>query len=133
MKNVETKLQDLIISKYGSIRAFTIKIDMSYSTMNSILKRGVGNSSVANIIKICKALGISADELADGNIVPLKHRKINDTSSDVDEILEDTKRILQNADNLTLAGDPISDDNINHIINAMDVGVELVKRFSEKS
>ena len=42
---------------------------MPNSTLDNIFRRGVLNSSVTNIIKICNALEISADELADGKIV----------------------------------------------------------------
>ena len=52
--NTEEKLKDLILSRYNSIREFTISIDMPYTTMDSIFRRGIGNSNVTNIIKICK-------------------------------------------------------------------------------
>ena len=67
---VEEKLKDLIIEQYGSISEFSSKISMPNSTLVSVLKRGIHNSSVTNIIKICKALGISTDELAHDRIVP---------------------------------------------------------------
>lgn len=68
MKTVEEQLKELILSKYKSIREFSLLIDMPYSTLDSIFKRGIGNASVSNIIKICKALNISADGLSQGKI-----------------------------------------------------------------
>ena len=67
---VEEKLKSYILERYKSIREFTISIDMSYSTLDSIFKRGIGNSSLTNVIKVCRGLGISVDDLADGKITP---------------------------------------------------------------
>ena len=63
---LEDKLKNLIIDKYGSVRQFSFKIDIPYTTVDSILKRGIDNSNVGNVIKICKALDISIDSLLDG-------------------------------------------------------------------
>lgn len=127
---IEEKLKDLIRKRYYSVREFTIAIDMPYSTLDSIFKRGIGNSSVTNVIKICKALGISADALADGEIKPINDRttrSINDRI-EVKEVLEDTKDILTHSDFVTLDGKLLSDNSIRSIIDAMDVGIEIVKR-----
>ncbi|MHB9760185.1 LexA family transcriptional regulator [Streptococcus suis] len=54
----EQELRELIEKKYGSVRQFSISIDMPASTINSILNRGILNSNVDNVLKICTALGI---------------------------------------------------------------------------
>lgn len=64
----EEKLKNYILSKHRSIREFTQSIGMPYSTMTTILKKGVNNANVLTIIKICQALNISTDDLADGFI-----------------------------------------------------------------
>ena len=64
----EDLLKELILSKYKSIREFTTHLEMPYSTLDSIFKRGIRKASVDNIIKICDSLGISADALVDGRI-----------------------------------------------------------------
>lgn len=66
---IEQELKALIVKLYGSAKNFALEINMPNSTLDNIFRRGVLNSSVANIIKICNALEISADELADGKIV----------------------------------------------------------------
>lgn len=68
-KTIEESLKDLILNRYKSIREFTCEIDMPYSTMDTILKRGLNRASIGNVIKICHALDISTDELANGRIV----------------------------------------------------------------
>ena len=62
---LENKLKEMIIDKFGSIRQFSLKIDIPYTTVDSILKRGIDNSNVGNVIKMCKALNISIDNLLD--------------------------------------------------------------------
>ena len=69
MGTTEERLKELILSKYKSIREFTTSIDMPYSTFDSILKRGISNSNIANILKICSTLNIDAEMLASGEIV----------------------------------------------------------------
>jgi predicted transcriptional regulator len=66
---IEQELKALIVKRYGSAKNFALEINMPNSTLDNIFRRGVLNSSVTNIIKICNALEISADELADGKIV----------------------------------------------------------------
>lgn len=66
---IEERLKDLILSKYKSIREFTNTIQIPYSTLDTILKRGIRNSNVDNVIKICESLNISADALANGDII----------------------------------------------------------------
>lgn len=62
----EQELRELIELKYGSVRQMALKINMPASTINSILNRGILNSNVDNIFKICSALGIRPETLADG-------------------------------------------------------------------
>lgn len=52
------------IKEQGTRREFAAKIGMPPSTLFSIL-RNVGGASIDNIIKICKGLNISPDELAE--------------------------------------------------------------------
>ncbi|MTP79863.1 hypothetical protein GMB70_14550 [Turicibacter sanguinis] len=65
---VEAQLKELILSRYKSLRAFTIEIDIPYSTIDTMLKRGIGGASVTTVLKVCKALEIDADELSEGRI-----------------------------------------------------------------
>ena len=127
---IEEKLKELILHRYHSVREFTISIGMPNSTLESIFKRGIGNSSVTNVIKICKALGISADALADGEIKPINDytAKLLNDRIEVKEILEDTRDILTHCGFITLDGKPISKAGIESIIDAMDIGVEMAKK-----
>lgn len=57
-----TVLKKLIL-KQGNLMDFSKKANIPYNTLRSILDRGAGNSSVNNVMKICKALDITIDQL----------------------------------------------------------------------
>lgn len=67
--SVESDLKNLIIERYGTVKAFSQSVGLPNSTLDSIFRRGVLKASVTNIIKICDELGISADGLGEGEIV----------------------------------------------------------------
>lgn len=129
----EEKLKELILSRYYSIRDFTNSIDLPYTTLDSMFRRGIENSSVSNVIKVCKALGISADSLADGEIVPIQKRqtaRVNDCI-EVKDLVEDMKDILTTKGGLTIDGNPITVKGVDSLIDAMDIGVEMARRKCE--
>lgn len=69
MAETETKIREMIIEKYGSLKKFCEIIDMPWTTLDSILKRGIANSNITNVMKITKELGIDTESLASGIIV----------------------------------------------------------------
>jgi dolichol kinase len=69
--NVENALKQYILDKYKSIRAFTQEIEIPYSTLDTMFKRGIQGASVSNVIKICNALDIDIDKLNEGVIEPI--------------------------------------------------------------
>lgn len=126
---LEEKLKQLILQRYRSIREFTQVIEMSYSTMDSILKRGIANASINNVIKITKELGISADELANGKIVSTAAALQSESQlSDVSDIIYATKSRISEAENLSIDGKVLQPENVTLILDALDVTLELVKR-----
>ena len=71
-------IKALIDLKSSSINGFAASIGMSSTTLHSIIKRGVGNSSVDNVLKICKGLGITCEELeqlAESDMANIKYRE----------------------------------------------------------
>ena len=69
MKNVENELKELILDRYGNLSEFCKKIDLPWTTLDSILKRGVDKENIRNILKITSELGIDVERLASGEIV----------------------------------------------------------------
>ena len=68
MNELESDVKSLIIEKYGSMKKFCETIDMPWTTLDSILKRGIANSNITNVLKITRELGLDAEKLVDGNI-----------------------------------------------------------------
>ncbi|WP_353418154.1 XRE family transcriptional regulator [Staphylococcus delphini] len=63
----EKHLKHLMEMKSGSVKAFSEDIGLAYTTVRSILERGVFNAKVENIIKICKGLDIKPENIMDLN------------------------------------------------------------------
>lgn len=69
MGTVEIALKEMIISRYGSIKKFCDTINMPWTTLDSILKRGIANSNITNVLKITRELHIDAESLVSGEII----------------------------------------------------------------
>lgn len=61
----DEKIKYLINLKFGSVKNFSDKIGLPYTTVDSILKRGILKSNVLNALKICKFLDIDINDLKD--------------------------------------------------------------------
>lgn len=97
MHTVEEQLKTLIKQRYGNLKKFTEAITMPWTTLDSILKRGVANSNISNIMKICKELEIDTESLVEGRIEPARSLKEQNAATadtiaahfDGDEFTED--------------------------------------------
>ena len=97
MEMTELKIKEMIINRYGSLKKFCEVIDMPWTTLDSILKRGIANSNITNVLKITRELGIDAEKLVDGHISYVDNKPITlaahfdgdeYTESEMDEILQ---------------------------------------------
>ena len=130
---IEEKLKDLILTRYKSIREFVQHTDMSYSTVDSILRRGIANSSLTNVLKLCHVLDISADELANNKIVPVgKNIQSRSHLTEIDEIITYTKKNIQEYSDLTIDGQPMTQNEIEMLLDALDIGIGIIKRNRER-
>ena len=68
---IEEQLKELMIKKSGSVNKFSSDCELSTSTVATIFTRGVNKTNINTITKICQALNISVDELANGRITYL--------------------------------------------------------------
>lgn len=124
--NIEEQLKEYILTKHKSVLEFTQEIEMPYSTFRTILKRGIENANVLNIIKICQALNISTDSLAAGKIVPLPNQ--SKLVCSVEAILDNAKNQMLTADEITLNGQLLNQAQIKSIVNSIDLLVEIEKK-----
>lgn len=66
--SVEDKLREMINDRYGSVRQFAIQTNLPYTTVLSILDRGVLNAKTLNVFKMCENLSINIESLKNGKI-----------------------------------------------------------------
>lgn len=59
----EDRLRNLILDRYISLRQFSIEADIPYSSLMTLLTRGVGGASFDTVMKIRNALKIDPREL----------------------------------------------------------------------
>lgn len=113
--SVEQELKGFIVARYGTVKDFAISIDMPPSTLDGVLKRGVGKANISNVIKICHALNISCDALAYGRIepcdnapstaTPKQHTLRSDLLQSFDMLNADGQRkVVEYADDLVFSG-----------------------------
>lgn len=81
----EERIKELIIAKYGNVRAFATESGISYTTVRSILERGIMNAKAENVFKICHLLGISPDTVADWGI---SNEQQPTNAHDIDNIID---------------------------------------------
>lgn len=56
-------LNELIKKQGFNARSFADKCGLPYTTVYTILKKGAGKANVNNVIAMCKALGITVEQL----------------------------------------------------------------------
>lgn len=90
MEETEIRLKEIIINQYGSLKKFCETIDMPWTTLDSILKRGIANSNISNVMKITKELQIDTESLASGEIIKstLKEPETIAAHLDTDKLTE---------------------------------------------
>ena len=126
---IEEKLKNYILTIYKSVREFVQYADIPYSTMDGILKRGIKNASIGNILKICEALQISADELANDKIVPINRKSFHHKVmiSEIPDMISVIRDNEQDFADFTIDVQFLTKDEWNIILNGMTVSVEFIR------
>ena len=112
---IENAVKELILAEYGTLKNFALEIDLPYSTVYALFKRGFNNSTVDNVLAVCNALNLSADALAEGHI-KYKVESTNKAPTTLNELEESIKSLLDSA-------------NTDRIINASECN--LLKNTTE--
>ena len=122
---IETRLKNMILDEYGSLKSFVEKTGLKYTTVDSILKRGVMNSNVHNVIKICKALHLSTDELAKGNIVPVENTK---EALDLNQQMQIFRYKLEDPHCVILDGQHLTAGEAEFFLDSLDLIIEQMRK-----
>lgn len=125
---IENRLKELILSRHGSVKSFADACGLPYGTVDTILRRGVNKASITNIIKICKTLKISTDELALGRITAVARELPEENrSKEITEILRNARNSLDEYSGLTLNGVAMSKEEIDTLLNGIEVTLWIIK------
>lgn len=122
---IENELKNYIIDRYGSILQFAKIANLPHSTIYTILRRGIMNSTLDNILQICKTLNIDPDELANEKIVPAKTIKPEASSIELLQIIE----MLKNENvSVTVSGTPLSVQESDRVKSYIQLINEIIKK-----
>jgi predicted transcriptional regulator len=75
-------IKEMIEKRWPTQKAFAEAANIPYTTLRSILERGVGKSAVENVIKICRTLGIKIEDLEE---MAQSDREVEKTHTDLTE------------------------------------------------
>lgn len=91
-------LEQLISDTQKSKKAFAESIGIPPTTLRSMLDRGIGNASIDNVIKVCKGLGITTDELermANGEQLEKDNNEVELTAKDKRDIQKELQKMIE--------------------------------------
>ncbi len=130
---IEEKLKILICEKYESQRNFCRQVGMPPSTLNIILKRGVNNASIQNVIKICQALEISTDELAEGRIIPNDHKqrqalRILAYARELNKVIQLGREYKNAYEPYCIDGVEMSDEETEMLMDGLEIITNLIRK-----
>ena len=104
----KAKVLERLIKEQGmNARSFSEKCGLPYSTVYTILKNGAGKANVNNVIVMCKALGITVEELDEMS----KGVKIEPDYKDVLTVYTRSRKNLSQEEKMRLARIILSDDD----------------------
>lgn len=90
----EETLKTIIEERYGSVRAFALENDIPYTTMRSILERGILNAKADTIFKIGKILGIKLEDFdQDTSATPVEDAQLLEEKLKTEREIQMSKKI----------------------------------------
>ena len=98
---IEEQLKTRILERYKSVRAFTQEIDIPYSTVDTLFKRGIYGTGVSTILKIFQALDLDVESISTGE---LKVKIKNAPAAERSESDFKKSRLIHNYDRLNELG-----------------------------
>lgn len=119
---IEETIKYLILAKCGSVKEFAKEIELPYTTVSGILKRGILNSNAENILKICDKLNVDVGSLIDGN-VKIKSPDSNDISAHFEFL-----RCVLSDDSAHYNGLVLDDHDKEYLLNGLEFLEETIKR-----
>lgn len=128
MNSIEEQLKQYIKDNYGSVRAFVLEKGLIYANVDSILRRGIKNATWNNVKTLCEALDISADELAEGRIMPAAKEA---SIMQLENLVDAMKQQILTASGLTLSGQPATDADVQLFCRLLDASLNVTIQMKE--
>ena len=122
---LEEVLAEMMVKKSGNVKSFCEASGLKYTTVLSILKRGVLTANIDHIILMCDALGISVDALAEGRIEEKEKRPAEE--NDLAIILERICQRVQTDTGLLFDGQPITKWEIGTTKKSIEFALEVMR------
>lgn len=88
----EDYVKSLIKARGYTFKAFATEINMPYTTLLSILNGSIGGAAMDNVLRICKSLDISIEEL--NQVTEMRNESSGSTAENTDTILLNLVREL---------------------------------------
>lgn len=120
---IEERLKNYILTKFESVTQFCNSSGIASSTMFTVFKRGINNTSTSTILRICRALQIDSQALYDGEIKPATLSKIDqeeDNMIDINQIIYEIE-----TSKITCRGKELTDQQKRMIAYATKIAVQM--------
>lgn len=133
-------LEKIIKEKGYTIASLSKESGVPYTTIRSMIERNLKNASIDNVIKICKVLGIKADDLAreeyNGDDTSSLPELTNKDERDIQKKLEEIINSLNSTDGYAaLDGktiDEIDEEDRELLIASLENSLRLAKRIAKQ-
>lgn len=135
--NVGERIKRLRKERKLTLRELSEKVDISISFLSDI-ENGRSNPSLERLKSIAEALDTTVSYLLgeeDNSIKGQPDNTLKLTRRDereIEKILEETRRKLENAEGLMFDGEPASPEAIQSILDSMRIGLEIAKQRNKQ-
>ena len=126
---IEERLRRLILSRYPSTKDFAAEAGINYSTLLSVFKRGLDNTGISNIQKICRELGITIEGLCNDRIEFAE--KAPDHLATLREY-QNRLLLMMTETGLTLDGVPLSQEEALLLDDQITAATEMIRRRRDR-
>ena len=124
---LEDSLKNLIVNEYGSLRQFAPYTGLPYSTIASILRRGIDNCNAQNLKAICSPLGISTASLLDGKIEKLPQDENELSHKETIDIVDYLIKLNNSDEYLVLDGKELEESEKDYMKDMVEILVDVMR------
>lgn len=108
--------------------------EIFHSSQNTVSQweNGTREPSIKTIQDIANFFGVTTDYLLGNDDTPKKSDLTNRDKREIADVIEEYKEQLLSADGLMLDGEIIDEEDVQKIITAMQLGMEMIKKDNKE-